>query len=195
MNRIVALLVGLALAVAALTDVATAQETTDPASPTGHTSVDGQIVVANEANPSVEGGGADLNFGDVNSGGVTGGTTTYAETPPPDPGAAPADPDADDGGVPEVDPVAPPAESAAPPAEPAPPADSGTTEPPPSDTANEDGATTATDGLPASTTTCEGYSEWLEAQLAFEATTDPAVEASLDDDADGIACEHMMLTA
>ena len=185
MNRIFALLVGLALAVA-LTDVASAQETTDPAAPpTGHTSVDGQTVFADDdTNPSVVGGGHDLTFGDIDSGGVTGGTTTYVQTTPPDPAAAPADPAATAGTVP-------------PPVDPAPPTDPATTAPPPA-TANDDGVATATDdagSLTAPATTCDAFPAWLDAQLAFEAATDPALRTALDDDADGIACEHMMLTS
>jgi hypothetical protein len=56
------------------------------------------------------------------------------------------------------------------------------TAPPPADTSSED----------APVATCGDYPTWYDSQLALEASTDAALNASLDPDGNQIACEEVM---
>jgi uncharacterized protein YkwD len=175
--------------------VETTQET-DPAAPPAETapptSVDGTTVHADDTtNPTAEGGGQDLIYGDIETGGDQGTVqTTDPNLPPPSvtdlvppPPSVPTHSDVANGttSVENSDgtattygdtpgPTAPPADTAgAPPPAPASPA-----------------------------STCGDFPSWYDAQVAYEAAgglgADAALVASVDPDYDGIACEEMMVT-
>ena len=183
----------------------------DPEAPTAPTtSVDGSSVHADDdSNPAVDGGGGDLIYGDVDTGGDHGTVTIY------DPGGtlpvatdvtAGIDPSVTVAPAPPTPPDVPTHEEvvnsttsienddgtattfgdAAAPAAP-PPDVSGGAPPPPAEAPPVPAAIGGT---------CANYGSWYDAQVAYESAgglgADPALVGAFDPDYDGIACEETM---
>jgi hypothetical protein len=182
-----------------------------PAAPTGPTtSVDGSSVTADDdTNPAVDGGGSDLVYGDVDTGGdqgtvtiydpngtlpvATDGTTTTdgsvtVAPAPPTPPDVPTHEEVVTGtySVENEDGTATAFGDATTP--PAPPPDSSGSAPAPPAAAPPAPATAGG--------SCANYGSWYDAQVAYEAAgglaADPALVEAFDADYDGIACEEMM---
>jgi len=181
---------------------------------------DGAYVVAtDEGISNLDGGGRDLTFGDINTGGRRQEPIIVNSEPPADPAPAPAPAPANPAPAPPAptsgedgtlapaepapaDPGLAPAESAPVPA--VPPAQNVTM-------SNEDGTATILDDggaapvapaaapVAASIPACSDFPGWLEAQVSYEeaggTAGDAGMVASMDPDTDGIACEEMMTTS
>lgn len=185
MNRVSLLVAGLALGLAALAGPVSAQTPSE-------TVADGGYSVADPSNPNVSDEGDTRVYGDIatgNSGGDVYGDpaalaniqshdTLVASVPPPDL-------------TPDDDPAPLPA-----PAAPA-PADGTTTTTAETATSPGDTSTTGDTTTAAPVSACGGYGTWYDAQVAYESAGglggDPSLVQAVDADADGVACEELIV--
>ncbi len=162
---------------------------------------DGSYVVANDESPSVSGRGDDLSYGDINTGGGSGevlGDPSAIYTPIlPDRDTLMTMPGAGDGMIGGV-PIQPAAPDATTTTTTSLANNSGTTTEnvPIAASTNEPAPIVADEGT-AATGFCSQYSNWYDAQVAYEnlggTAADQALVQEIDSDFDGIACEGLMV--
>jgi hypothetical protein len=170
---------------------------------------DGSYVVASDDGaPIASGGGQDINYGPVSTGGARGQTlgdpnAVYSPMVPDNPGpngGVPVMPGAGDGligGVP-VGPVATAPDATTLTTTNLASTEGTATENIPVDAAAPaESAPVATDTVPAAAGFCSQYATWYDAQIAYEnlgaTAADPALVQEVDPNYDGIACEEMMV--
>jgi hypothetical protein len=168
---------------------------------------DGAYVVASDNGaPIASGGGEDVSYGDVSTGGARGETlgdpsAVYSPNVPdnPGPGGVPVIPGAGDGligGVPMLPILAAPDATTT-------TTTMASTEGTATDTVPVDSVAPAETAPVATDTTattggfCSQYATWYDAQLAYEnlgaTAADPALVQEVDPNYDGIACEELMV--